>query len=70
MNARLPCSLLRYSPMNRNLYELHSDGSVWKSTGAAFTGDSCPRRMQLDRNRATTEIVAEVGQLYKLHGLR
>jgi len=35
------------------LFQLHKDGSIWRSTGARCSGSSCPGWQKLDSNAAT-----------------
>jgi hypothetical protein len=46
---------------------LHNTGKIWKSTGAACSGNSCPGWQMLDNNPATIAIYAEGSHLYQLH---
>jgi hypothetical protein len=50
-----------------NLFELHSGGSIWESTGVACSGTSCPGWKQLDTNPKASAIVAGAGTLFELH---
>ncbi len=46
------------------MYQLHKDGSVWRSTGAACaSATSCPGWTQLDNNQATVQISVSNGSL-------
>ena len=45
-----------------NLYQLHSNGRIWKYTGTPLTG-----WQELDNNPATKMIAASGGNLYQLH---
>ncbi|MBK8277280.1 MAG: hypothetical protein IPK92_16060 [Nitrospira sp.] len=49
------------------LYQLHSDGRIWRYTGPACAGESCPGWHQLDNNPKTKAIVAAGRDLYQLH---
>ena len=50
-----------------NLYQLHDTGRIWRSTGAACGGESCPGWQMLDNNGASIGIVAAGNHLYQLH---
>jgi hypothetical protein len=50
---------------NNNLYQLHTDGGVWKSTGVACTGYSCPGWINLDNNPQVQSLVADGSSLYE-----
>jgi hypothetical protein len=41
------------------LYQRHSTGWIWRYTGPACTGQSCPGWRRLDNNPATKEIIVE-----------
>jgi hypothetical protein len=51
-------------PMNvivaagNQLFQFHNDGSIWRSTGTACNGASCPGWDKLDDNRAAVSIAA------------
>jgi hypothetical protein len=49
------------------LFQLHKDGSIWRSTGAGCSGSSCPGWQMLDDNPAATAIVSAGNQLFQLH---
>jgi hypothetical protein len=49
------------------LYQLHKDGKIWRFTGTACQGSSCPGWQMLDNNAATGAIVADGTRLYQLH---
>lgn len=42
-------------------------GSIWRSTGAPCTGNSCPGWQRFDNNGASVRIAAGAGNLYQLH---
>jgi hypothetical protein len=42
-------------------------GSIWRSTGQACSGASCPGWLRLDDNGASVRIAAGGGNLYQLH---
>jgi hypothetical protein len=50
-----------------NLYQLHSNGQIWKSTGVACSSTSCPGWTMLDDNPLAAAIVADGSNLYELH---
>jgi hypothetical protein len=50
---------------NNNLYQLHGDGGVWKSTGVACTGYSCPGWINLDNNPQVQSLAADGNNLYE-----
>jgi hypothetical protein len=60
-------------PMNvivaagNQLFQFHNDGSIWRSTGTACNGASCPGWDKLDDNRAAVSIAAAGNQLFQLH---
>ena len=39
------------------LFQRHNTGRIWRSTGAACSGNSCPGWVMLDNNPATSTIV-------------
>ena len=49
---------------NVPLYQLHSDGTIWQSTGVPCKGSNCPGWVQLGVN--AIQITAGAGQLYML----
>lgn len=51
----------------RDVYELHSNGEIWRSLGEPCDGDNCPSWQRLDRNAAATAIAASGRELYQLH---
>jgi hypothetical protein len=51
---------------DRQLFQLHNDGSIWRSLGNGCSGSSCPNWKELDNNHATKAIVAGSG-LYQMH---
>lgn len=51
----------------QNLYQTHSDGSIWVSTGAPCKLGSCPGWLELDNNPNLNMIAAGGGVLYELH---
>src|SRR5437763_16253923 len=54
-------------PAAGQLYQLHDSGAIWRFTGVACSGGSCPGWQLLDNNPNTREIVAAGGQLYQRH---
>ena len=48
------------------LFQLHTDGALWRYTGTPCTATSCPGWQQLDHNHRTVEILAGPG-LYQVH---
>jgi hypothetical protein len=46
---------------------LHSDGSIWRSTGTACSGASCPGWTKLDNNPAARAIAASSTTVFQLH---
>ena len=52
------------------LYQKHSSGRIWRSTGAPCGGASCPGWQMVDNNPATGRVAAGGGRLYQLHTLR
>ncbi|HSX59670.1 MAG TPA: hypothetical protein VLF18_05685 [Tahibacter sp.] len=42
-------------------------GAIWRGTGAACSGESCPGWQRLDNNIRTTDIAAASDRLYQLH---
>jgi hypothetical protein len=55
------------SGISTELYQLHSNGLIWRYTGPPCSGASCPGWQLLDNNPATVAIVAANGSLYQLH---
>src|ERR1022692_4275638 len=51
----------------QNLYQTHSDGSIWVSTGTPCNTVSCPGWLELDNNPNMNMIAAGGGALYQLH---
>ena len=51
----------------RNRHPASSTGLIWRSTGAACSGESCPGWQLLDNNAATVRISASSSNLYQLH---
>jgi hypothetical protein len=51
----------------RNRPSAPSAGLIWRSTGAACSGESCPGWQLLDNNAATVRISASGNNLYQLH---
>jgi hypothetical protein len=49
------------------LYQLHTDGSIWRYTGIPCGGSSCIGWQELDVNPATTAIASAGKQLFQLH---
>jgi len=50
-----------------DLYELHRTGKIWRYTGTACSGNSCPGWQMLDNNPIAGRIAAAGGQLYEMH---
>jgi hypothetical protein len=44
-----------------------ASGAIWRFTGTACSGDSCPGWQQLDNNAKTVGVVAAGDALYQLH---
>jgi hypothetical protein len=51
----------------QNLYQTHSDGSIWVYTGTPCTHVSCPGWIELDNNPNMSMIAAGGGALYEMH---
>ncbi|HKS98971.1 MAG TPA: G1 family glutamic endopeptidase [Rugosimonospora sp.] len=49
------------------VFQLHSDGTIWASTGAGCSGSSCPGWFLLDNNPATVQIAAGAGSVFQRH---
>ena len=49
------------------VYQLHKNGEIWRSTGQPCSGDTCPGWQRLDNNPSTKSIVAAGLNLYQLH---
>jgi hypothetical protein len=49
------------------LYQLHTDGTIWRYTGAPCSGNACLAWQMLDNNPAATAITAANRQLFQLH---
>jgi hypothetical protein len=49
------------------IYQLHRDGWIWRYTGPACEGESCPGWQRLDKNPKTRAIAASGRDLYQLH---
>jgi hypothetical protein len=43
-------------------------GTIWRSMGAACSGESCPGWQRLDNNTRTVAVAAGGDRLYQLHG--
>jgi hypothetical protein len=46
---------------HNTVYQLHSNRSIWISTGVACSGASCPGWTDLDNNSATTNLTVSNG---------
>jgi hypothetical protein len=55
---------------DNNLYQLHNSGRIWRFTGAACSGESCPGWQMLDNNGSTGRLAAGGDQLYQIHMAR
>jgi hypothetical protein len=51
----------------QELYQTHSDGSIWEYTGAPCDGRLCPGWIKLDNNPNMSMIAAGGGALYEMH---
>jgi hypothetical protein len=51
----------------QNLYQTHSDGSIWEYTGTPCGGGSCPGWIELDNNPNMSMIAAGGGTLFEMH---
>ncbi|TPG59658.1 hypothetical protein EAH89_05315 [Roseomonas nepalensis] len=51
----------------RNRPPASTAGFVWRYTGTACSGNSCPGWQLLDNNAATVRLAASAGNLYQLH---
>jgi hypothetical protein len=51
----------------QNLYQTHSDGSIWEYTGKPCSGGSCPGWIELDNNPKMNMIAAGGGTLFEMH---
>jgi hypothetical protein len=49
------------------LYQLHSDGSLWRYFGTPCDGDFCPGWQMLDNHHATVAMAVTDSQFYQLH---
>jgi hypothetical protein len=49
------------------IYQLHSNGRIWRYTGPRCDGDYCPGWQMLDNNPNTSAIAAAGRQLFQLH---
>src|SRR5271166_7209968 len=52
---------------SQELYQTHSDGSIWQYTGVPCGRSSCPGWIELDNNPILKMIAAGGGALYELH---
>ncbi len=52
--------------LGQNLYQTHSDGSIWVSTGTPCCGSYCPGWLELDNNPGLSMIAAGGGALYEM----
>jgi len=52
----------------QELYQTHSDGSIWEYTGTPCGMGSCPGWIELDNNPNMFMIAAGGGALYEMHG--
>jgi hypothetical protein len=53
-----------------NLYQLHNSGRIWRFTGTACSGNSCPGWQMLDNNSNTGRLAAGGNKLYQIHTAR
>jgi hypothetical protein len=53
-----------------NLYQLHNTGRIWRFTGTACSGESCPGWQMLDNNGSTGRLTSGGNQLYQIHTAR
>jgi hypothetical protein len=51
----------------QQLYQTHSDGSIWQYTGTPCKGASCPGWIELDNNPNLSMIAAGGGALFEMH---
>jgi hypothetical protein len=51
----------------QELYQTHSDGTIWQYTGTPCKGGSCPGWIELDNNSDLSMIAAGGGALYEMH---
>ncbi len=51
----------------QELYQTHTDGSIWKSTGIPCSRGSCPGWIELDNNPNMYMIAAGGGALFEMH---
>jgi hypothetical protein len=49
------------------LFQLHKDGTIWTSTGAACTHAGCAGWVEDDNNSATVQIAAGAGSVFQRH---
>ena len=49
-----------------NLYQLHTDGTVWRHTGIPCVGDICPGWTQLDTDGKATSLIAGGNLVYQI----
>ncbi|MGD0362968.1 MAG: hypothetical protein ABSC93_18975 [Bryobacteraceae bacterium] len=52
---------------SQELYQTHTDGSIWQSTGIPCSRGSCPGWIELDNNPHMYMIAAGGGALYEMH---
>jgi hypothetical protein len=51
----------------QELYQTHSDGSIWEYTGKPCKGATCPGWLEMDNNPNLWMIAAGGGALYEMH---
>jgi hypothetical protein len=51
----------------QQLYQTHSDGSIWEYSGTPCNGGSCPGWLELDNNPNLSMVATGGGFLYELH---
>jgi hypothetical protein len=51
----------------QNLYQTHSDGSIWQYTGPQCNRVSCPGWVELDNNPSLSMIATGGGALFEMH---
>jgi len=51
----------------QDLYQTHTDGSIWQYTGTPCSGGSCPGWLELDNNPNLKMIAAGGGALFEMH---
>jgi hypothetical protein len=66
-SANIRPSGLVPQPPGGTVFQLHDDGSIWRSTGVPCSGGSCPGWVELDNNPAAAAITAGDGTVFQLH---